>query len=93
MSFWGGHPRIHTLGYVSVDTIGTRIRYARHCAGLQQTDVAGDLRVDQTTVSKWERDAGPPPRADQVMDLSRLFGCDPMWILAGGADRKPKAAA
>lgn len=45
----------------------------RKACGLTQNEVAERLRVDQTTVSKWEN-GGALPRADMLFLIARLYG-------------------
>lgn len=40
--------------------LGRRIKAARYLAGYSQTELAAALKVNQTTVSKWERGLHPP---------------------------------
>jgi transcriptional regulator with XRE-family HTH domain len=45
----------------------------RKSCGLTQIEVAERLRVDQTTVSKWEN-GGALPRADMLFLIAELYG-------------------
>lgn len=51
-----------------------QLRQLRKIANLKQEDIAKDLNVDRTTVSKWETGEAMPP-ADKLIKMSKLFGC------------------
>ena len=46
----------------------------REKANLLQEDVAAALKIDRSTVAKWESGASSP-RADKLPALARLYGC------------------
>jgi len=50
------------------------IKDKRIKAGIKQREVAKELRIDRSTVTKWERGISKP-RADALIKLARLFGC------------------
>lgn len=45
---------------VELDTPGAMIRWAREQAGMSQSDIADELGIFCTQVSKWERDVACP---------------------------------
>jgi ribosome-binding protein aMBF1 (putative translation factor) len=53
--------------------IPNRLRELREGRGLKPYDLAAQLRVDQTTVSRWER-GGPIPDHRKIQ-LADFFGC------------------
>lgn len=58
---------------------------ARIKAGLRQEEVASALHVDRSTIAKWETGVAKP-RADKLMDISKLYGCTPGQLLTGEED-------
>lgn len=43
-------------------------------ANLLQQDVADALKINRSTVAKWET-GETLPRADKLIDIARLYGC------------------
>lgn len=59
--------------------LGDRIRSARNRLELSQAQVADRVGVDQTTVSRWERGEGEPPRLNEAAALCAVLNlswCD-----------------
>lgn len=52
--------------------VGNRIRELRTARQLKQYDLAAELRVDQSTVARWERNVGSIPD-DKKLALAQLF--------------------
>lgn len=73
-------------------SIGERLRHARQCAGLGQVETARRLKVDQTTVSGWERGRSVP-RADVLRKLARILDADLLWLLTGEGQRPVRSAS
>ena len=56
---------------------------ARRRAGLTQDCVADVLRIDRSTVSKWESGLAMP-RANLIKQLAMLYGCTADSLLEDG---------
>lgn len=52
--------------------LGTSLKRAREMAGLEQTDVAEQLGIAVSTLSRWEN--GAPVKSSQLERLARLYG-------------------
>lgn len=65
-------------------TIGERIRKMRKERNLTQQDLARRLKdVSHVAISQWESNT-TKPNAENLYELSTLFGCDFGWLLKGG---------
>lgn len=65
-------------------TIGERIRKMRKERNLTQQDLARKLKdVSHVAISQWESNT-TKPNAENLYELSTLFGCDFGWLLKGG---------
>lgn len=75
-----------------METIGTRIRDLRKRRGLNQTQLAAALGIDQSTVSDIERGAGFS--ADILMRLMKCLSVNAEFIMLGASsDRQVEAEA
>lgn len=63
-------------------SFGKRIRELRRAKGLTQRQVAAELGIDFTYLSKLENDRGEPPGEETVRRLAHLYGADPEDLLA-----------
>ncbi|MFC3875570.1 helix-turn-helix domain-containing protein, partial [Neisseria musculi] len=64
-------------------TIGERIRKMRKERNLTQQDLARKLKdVSHVAISQWESNT-TKPNAENLYELSTLFGCDFGWLLKG----------
>lgn len=52
--------------------LGTSLKRAREAAGLEQTDVAEQLGIAVSTLSRWEN--GAPVKSSQLARLAQLYG-------------------
>ncbi len=50
------------------------LKEARNRAGLTQQDIADKLKIDRSSVAKWES-GEVMPRADKLKQLSEILGC------------------
>lgn len=50
------------------------LKEARNKAGLTQQDIADKLKIDRSSVAKWES-GEVMPRADKLKQLSEILGC------------------
>lgn len=65
-----------------MDSFGQRIRQLRHSRGLTQRQVAAQLGIDFTYLSKLENDRGEPPGEDTIHGLAALLETDEEMLLA-----------
>lgn len=68
--------------------ISNRLRELREARDLKRYDLAAALRVDQSTVVRWEQGAAIPDR--QKLALAAFFQVSPAHLM--GWDREPEAA-
>jgi HTH-type transcriptional regulator, competence development regulator len=64
------------------ETFGKRIQTLRRERGLTQRQVAADLGIDFTYLSKLENDRGEPPGEQTVRKLAMSLDTDPEELLA-----------
>lgn len=70
------------------ESIGQRIQQRRKQMNLTQGELAGRIKgVTSAAISQWESDK-TKPNAENLYELSVIFGCDFKWLLRGGDDRK-----
>jgi transcriptional regulator with XRE-family HTH domain len=79
---------METLTSLPVWTLGDRLRKARDHAGLSVQEMADDLGVSRTTISKYEHDAtgkrGVPRMA--ILRYADVSGIPIEWIETGTTD-------
>lgn len=61
---------------------GAVLRYARHALGLKQVELAEQIGCKPETLSRWENDERPVPRAEQLAIAAILEGVE----RAGGVE-------
>lgn len=66
--------------------IASRIKEARHLAGLSQAQVAGFLGVSRPSVSEMEN-GNRAVAAEELARLAEIFDVSSHWLLAQGPDR------
>lgn len=69
----------------AMDTIGSRIRYARTAKGLTQQDVADFLKINRVSVSTWENNQ-TRPEAAKIPALCEFLGITESWLLSRSGD-------
>lgn len=62
----------------------------RVAANLLQEEAAASLQVDRSTVSKWET-GDSRPRADKLLAIANLYGCNVSDLLVNTSDDKTEA--
>jgi transcriptional regulator with XRE-family HTH domain len=67
-------------------TLGWRMQRALAHAGISVNDMAADLEVSRTTLSRWLNDRGAPPRSIYLRQWALRCGVDYSW-LAGNPHR------
>lgn len=56
-------------------------------SGLTQKDLANEVGVSLTTVSRWEQGKGEP-NASELVKMRKLFGCSTDYLLGLTDERK-----
>ena len=64
-------------------TLGTRLRWARHRAALNQTDLARRLGKRQQYLSALEKDRIESPAPAILAALAAVLGVSPAWLMYG----------
>jgi transcriptional regulator with XRE-family HTH domain len=60
--------------------IGERIKEARTCCRMLQTEFVEELSVKVDTLSRWER-GKTVPKTSELMELFRVYGISVEWLL------------
>lgn len=68
-----------------------RLRELREAAGLKPYDIAAQLRVDQSTVYRWENGLSPIPDGAKL-DLAERYGVTASYLM-GWPEKAEEAAA
>lgn len=64
-----------------MDTLASRIRYARQQAHLTQQEVADHFGIARVSVTQWEGDRHIGPERDRIPELARLLHTTEAWLL------------
>ena len=64
-------------------TLGLRLKMAMNFAGYDRVDMAAELGVDKSTISRWTNDDGAPPNRGYVLAWAVFTHCDVQWLLTG----------
>ncbi len=67
---------------MSDETFGTLLKTKRREADISQRDLAKQIGVDFSYISKVENDRLPPPSADTIVKICEILGCSPDEMLA-----------
>lgn len=67
-----------------METLGSRLKAAREAKGLNQSQLAREIKATSQAVNRWEHDANPPCR-DMLFKLARVLSVPVMWLMFGGA--------
>ncbi|CDZ43070.1 Phage-related repressor protein C [Neorhizobium galegae bv. officinalis] len=65
----------------TMETLGSRLRYARTAKGLSQDEVAEQLGINRVNVSTWESDATRPD-IRRLPDIAKIYGVTEAWLLS-----------
>lgn len=65
-----------------MDTVSERMKHAFTICGLSQVQVARDLQIGQSTISKWLNGV-LEPRLVHILALKDLYGVNPAYIKSG----------
>lgn len=68
-----------------------RIKEARLTAGITQEELAARMRVDRSTVTKWENGQSNP-KVPVLLKLADILGCTVDELLRPQAEEKEKTA-
>lgn len=71
-------------------TIGTRIRQARHRAGMTQNQLARAIETSDRNVQRWEQDANTP-RLPQLARIAGVTGVPVDELLAATDDEDERS--
>jgi DNA-binding XRE family transcriptional regulator len=66
-------------------TLGWRLQRALAHAGLTSNEIADDMEVSRTTISRWLNDRGAPPRTIYVRQWALRTGVPYPWLATGEA--------
>jgi transcriptional regulator with XRE-family HTH domain len=64
------------------ETFGTLLKTKRRDADLSQRELAKQIGVDFSYISKLENDRLPPPAADTIVKICQVLGTEPDEMLA-----------
>lgn len=65
-----------------METLGSRIRFAREASGLTQDQIAEHFQIRRVSVTQWEGDTTRPAVA-KLGELARLLKTSPEWLIDG----------
>lgn len=68
-----------------METVASRIRYARENIGASQAFIAKAVGVSRESVSKWESGASTDIRGHNIIRLASVLNTTPEWLLGGDA--------
>ncbi len=68
-----------------MDTLGSRIRYARNAKGLTQQEVADHLAISRVNISTWENNI-TQPESQRIPQLAALLDVTASWLLSRMGD-------
>jgi len=71
------------VGSIPQWTLGWRLARSLAHAGMTMQEMADELGVARTTVSRWINDHGAPPRRAFVNQWSLITGVPVQWLLTG----------
>ena len=63
-------------------SFGQRLQELRRAAGISQRDLAAEVGVDFSYISKLENDRLPPPAADTIVKICKVLNVSPDELLA-----------
>ena len=75
------------MATINAGSISSRIRGLREEMGINQSELARKAKVNQTTLSRYELDIVPNPRAPILLKLAAALETTPEYILNGRGQR------
>ena len=70
-----------------MNKMGSRIKQKRQEKGLTCEALGKILNVQKSAISKWERGAVENISQTKIMEMAKIFGCSPSWLM--GYDEDP----
>lgn len=70
---------------MDMDTLGSRIRYARNVAGMKQHQLAEALGINRVNISDWER-GQTSPETSRIPKIAALLDVTESWLLSRAGD-------
>lgn len=64
-------------------TLGWRLQRALAHAGITSNDIADEMEVSRTTISRWLNDRGAPPRSPYVKQWALICRVPYDWLVYG----------
>ncbi len=81
------------IGAVPEWTLGWRLNRALGHAGVKVQEMADEIGVSRTMISRWIHDVGAPPRIGYVKLWSMRTGVSLRWLLEGDVPQFQKVAS
>lgn len=69
-----------------MNKMGSRIKQKRLEKGMTGEELGRILNVQKSAVSKWERGAVENISQTKIMEMAKLFGCSPSWLMGYDAE-------
>ena len=69
------------MGGLKIMTMGERIREKRIETGISQTELAKKLKIDKTTISKYESGKIKNPKINNIILMANIFGCSVSYLM------------
>ena len=64
-------------------TLGLRLKMAMTWAGYGREDMATEIGVSPSTISRWTNDVGEPPHRGYIVTWATFTRCDLQWLFTG----------
>jgi transcriptional regulator with XRE-family HTH domain len=79
------------FGYNQImETLGSRLRYARNARGVSQQIIADHLGIDRVNISTWESDQTRPD-VSRISAIAKFYGASEAWLLSGEGEAPIKS--
>ena len=84
--------KVYPVNEIPVITLGCRMQISLRHAGLGAQEIADEIGVSRSTVSRWLNDHGAPPRNGWVKLWSQRTGVSLDWLQEGKQRPVPVSA-